>query len=67
MKTPIAKKDFFINNKFYSIGDEVKERYDDVVKMNEKGLIEPLSYKELLELKTTNKKKEKEDKKDGEN
>lgn len=67
MKTPVAKQEFFLKDRFYSIGDEVKESFEDIVRLNEKGLIEPLSYKELLELKHPNKKKEKEEKLNGEN
>ena len=48
---PKAKIDFFIDNRFYSKGDEVKEQYEAIVKLNEKGFIEPLTYKQLQELK----------------
>lgn len=51
-----AKKDFSINGRFYFIGDEVAEEYEKIVKLNEKGLIEPLTTKQLYELK--NKKEE---------
>jgi len=46
-----AKTDFFINGKFYAKGDKVEGTYEQIVKLNEKGYIEPLSTKELYEIK----------------
>jgi len=51
MVTPKAKVDFTLNDKNYFVGDEVKENYESIVKLNEKGYIEPLSLKELIEYK----------------
>lgn len=53
-----AKKDFSINGKFYFIGDEIVENYEDVIKLNEKGFIEPLTTKQLYEIKNKKEKKE---------
>lgn len=56
----IAKKDFTINGNYYFIGDEVDYKKIDkptLVKLNEKGFIEPLSIKEILEI-TKSKKNE---------
>lgn len=51
MIEPIAKEDFNLNGKFYFKGDKVNTSYDLIVKLNEKGYIEPLSLKQLTELK----------------
>jgi hypothetical protein len=63
MKKLIAKKDFMINGVPYIKGDEVNVKdIADVRKMNEKGFIEPLNFKELIilerELKKQNIKEE---------
>lgn len=48
MKPIKAKKDFFLNEIFYGKGDEVKvETKEDLVKLNEKGFIEPLTIKDI--------------------
>ncbi len=48
MKKLIAKKDFTFNGEPYIVGDEVKiKNIAEVKKLNEKGFIEPLDYKEL--------------------
>lgn len=45
----IAKQDFTIGDQFFIAGDEIKtSNYDAIVKLNENGLIEPLSYKDLV-------------------
>ena len=45
----IAKVDFMANDKFYIKGDEITELdYNQIVKLNEKGFIEPLSYRDLV-------------------
>lgn len=49
MKKLIAKKDFTIDNNTYIIGDEVEVKDISVIKkLNEKGFIEPLNFKELV-------------------
>ena len=49
MKKVIAKKDFILNDKEYIIGDEIETTDIEVItKLNEKGFIEPLSYKDLV-------------------
>lgn len=49
MKKVIAKKDFIFNGNRYIVGDEVKvDNMEAVTKLNEKGFIEPLSYKDLV-------------------
>jgi hypothetical protein len=67
MKKLIAKKDFTINCCTYIVGDEVNVNdISTIKKLNEKGFIEPLNFKELViierELKkpTKNYKKEEE-------
>lgn len=43
-----ASKDFTFNGIYYSVNDEVKiNDFADLVKLNEKGYIKPLSAKEL--------------------
>ena len=45
----IAKKDFTSNIGNFIKGDEIKDlTYEQIVKLNEKGFIEPLSYKDLV-------------------
>lgn len=49
MRKVIAKKDFTINNENYIVGDEIKTNDIAVIKkLNEKGFIEPLDFKELV-------------------
>ena len=49
MKKLIARKDFTANGVNYIEGDEIKtSNYEAIVKLNEKGFIDPLSYKELV-------------------
>jgi hypothetical protein len=60
MKKIIAKIDFEANGETYIAGDEIKNKnYEAIVKLNEKGYIEPLTYKDLVliqrELKETKK------------
>lgn len=59
----IAKVDFTSNIGDYIAGDEIKGlNYNQIVKLNEKGFIEPLSHKDLVlikrELENKNKKEE---------
>lgn len=52
MKKLIAKKDFTIGNKSFIVGDEIKTtNYEAIVALNEKGFIEPLTYKDLVLIK----------------
>ena len=49
MKKIIAKIDFIANNKMYIVGDEITGlTYEQIVKLNEQGFIEPLDYKDLV-------------------
>lgn len=51
MKKVIAKKDFILNSKKYIVGDEIEIKDIEAInKLNEKGFIEPLSYKDLVML-----------------
>lgn len=55
----IAKKDFTSNLGNFIKGDELKGlTYNQIVKLNELGLIEPLSYKDLVLIKRELEKKE---------
>ena len=48
----IVKNDFTANGKEYIAGDELKGfNYDQIVKLNELGFIEPLKYKDLVLIK----------------
>ena len=48
----IAKENFTANGKEYIVGDEIKNlQYYQIVKLNEKGFIEPLDYKDLVLIK----------------
>lgn len=48
----IAKIDFGLNGNYYVKGDEISNlNYDQIVKLNEKGFIEPLAYKDLVLIK----------------
>ena len=59
MKKVIAKIDFTTNNEQYIVGDEINNlSYKQIVKLNEKGFIEPLSYKDLVLIKRELEKKE---------
>lgn len=62
MKKIIAKVDFTSNIGNYIVGDEISNlTYEQVVKLNEQGLIEPLEYKDLviIEREINNSKKNK--------
>jgi len=55
----IARKDFTSNLGNFIKGDELKGlTYNQIVKLNELGLIEPLSYKDLVLIKRELEKKE---------
>ena len=65
MKKIIAKIDFITNGTGYIKGDEINGlTYEQIVKLNEKGFIEPLDFKDLVLIKREldNKKKVKEEK-----
>ena len=50
MKSIIAKKNFNLDGKFYNIGDEVKPKdRETLIRLNEKGFIEPLTAKQVQE------------------
>ena len=61
MKKIIAKVDFTANDKQYIIGDEIEGLdYNQIIKLNEKGFIEPLNFKDLVLIeRELNNKKEK--------
>lgn len=63
MKKIIAKVDFNANGIGYIAGDELNGlSYNQILKLNEQGLIEPLNYKDLVLIKREleNQKKENE-------
>ena len=48
MKSIKAKKDFTLNNVDYFAGEEIKtNNISDIIKLNEKGFIEPLTRKDI--------------------
>ena len=48
----IAKKDFTRNGEPVFVGDDVKvNSVEELVKLNEKGFIEPLTLKEIVQFK----------------
>ena len=52
MKKLIAKRDFTANGVNFIEGDEIKtSNYEAIVKLNEQGFIDPLSYKDLVLIK----------------
>lgn len=52
MKKIIAKVNFTSNIGNYIAGDEITGlNYEQIVKLNEKGFIEPLEYKDLVLIK----------------
>lgn len=56
----IAKKDFTSNKGKFIKGDEIKDlTYKQIVKLNELGLIEPLTYKDLVLIERELKKEDK--------
>ena len=58
----IAKIDFTANNEQYIKGDEITGlNYNQIVKLNELGFIEPLSYKDLVLIKRELEKPKKEE------
>lgn len=52
MKTIKVIKNFTANNKPYIVGDIIEDMsYNQIVKLNELGFIEPLSYADLAIIK----------------
>lgn len=48
----IAKKDFSTPVKDYIAGDEIEtNNYDTIVRLNQQGFIEPLTYRDLVLIK----------------
>lgn len=63
MKKVIAKIDFTANDKQYIKGDEINDlTYNQIIKLNEKGFIEPLDFKDLVLIKRELEKPKKEEK-----
>lgn len=61
MKKVIAKTDFTIDKNKYIKGEEVNGlNFKQIVKLNEKGFIEPLYYKDLVLIERELKKKKEE-------
>lgn len=57
----IAKKDFTANGINYIKGDELTDlTFEQIVKLNEKGFIEPLEYKDLVIIERELRKKKEE-------
>ena len=45
----IAKIDCIINDEYYEKGSEIPvSKFEDALKLNEQGFIEPLTYKDLV-------------------
>ena len=48
----VAKKNFGLNGMYYLEGDEIPNlNYEQIVKLNEIGFIEPLDFKDLIQIK----------------
>ena len=62
MKKIIAKKDFTSNIGDYMKGEEINDlTFEQIVKLNEQGFIEPLEYKDLVLIKRELEKPKKEE------
>ena len=62
MKKIVAKIDFMANDIQYIKGDEIDGlNYNQIVKLNEKGFIEPLEYRDLVLIKRELEKPKKEE------
>lgn len=49
MKKIIAKVDFIANGEKYLAGDEIKKfTIEQIIKLNDEKLIEPLTYKDIV-------------------
>lgn len=56
----IARIDFTANGKKYIAGDELENlSYEQIVRLNEMGFIEPLEYKDLVLIERELKKEDK--------
>lgn len=63
MKEIKAAMDFSLNGVFYIKGDIIKDlKIEDIAKLNEKGFIEPLTFRDLVLLERELKKPKKEEK-----
>jgi len=61
MKKIIAKVNFSTNIGEFIAGDEIENlTYEQIVKLNEKGFIEPLAYEDLVLIKRELEKKKNE-------
>lgn len=59
MKKIVAKIDFTANNEKFIAGDELKNfTFEQIVRLNEMGFIEPLEYKDLVLIERELKKEE---------
>ena len=66
MKKIIARIDFTANEKSYIQGDEIVGlTYEQIVKLNQQGFIEPLEYKDLVLIERELKENEKGEKDNG--
>ena len=65
MKAIKVKQDFSVDGKFYFAGDTIEDKikYETLVKINEKGYIEPLTLKELTQYQREINKPKKEEEK----
>ena len=64
MKTIKAKINFTCGNNYYVKGEPIEDlSYEQIVKLNEQGFIEPLEYEDLVLLKKDMEKPKKEIKK----
>lgn len=65
MKAIKVKQDFSVDGKFYFAGDTIEDKikYETLVKINEKGYIEPLTLKELTQYQRDMNKPKKEEEK----
>ena len=64
MKTIKAKINFTLGSEYYIKGEPIEDlSYEQIVKLNEKGFIEPLEYEDLVILKKEIEKPKKEIKK----
>ena len=62
MTKVIAKTDFIANDVQYIKGDEISGlNYNQIVKLNENGFIEPLTYRDLVLIKRELEKPKKEE------
>ena len=49
IKKVIVAKSFSANGKFYLAGDELKDlSFEQIIKLNEKGFIEPLALEDII-------------------